>query len=177
VVGGRVGQEFPSLEQFYRELHASPELSFHEEKTAARVAAELKQVGAEVTTGVGGHGLVAVLRNGNGPVVLVRTDLDALPVREETGLAFASRVRTTNDAGAEVSVMHACGHDVHMTSLVGTARLLAALKERWSGAVVFIGQPAEERGSASRCTSARTCRPAAWAWSKATSWPTSILWT
>lgn len=150
VVGEHVAQELPSLEQFYRELHASPELSFHEEKTAARVAAELRKLGAEVTTGVGGHGLVALLRNGNGPVVLVRTDLDALPVKEETGVAYASRVRTTNDAGAEVSAMHACGHDIHMASMVGTARLLASLKDRWSGTVVFIGQPAEERGSGAR---------------------------
>jgi hippurate hydrolase len=145
-----VGREFPALEQLYRELHTSPELSFHEEKTAARVAAELKNLGIEVTSRVGGHGLVGVLRNGAGPTVLVRTDLDALPVKEETGLAYASRVRTTNDAGAEVSVMHACGHDIHMTSLVGAARMLSQFREGWSGTVVFIGQPAEERGAGAR---------------------------
>ena len=150
LVGESVARELPGLQQLYRELHSSPELSFHEEKTAARVGAELKQLGAEVSTGVGGHGVVAVLRNGEGPVVLVRTDLDALPVREETGLEYASRVRTTNDAGVEVSVMHACGHDIHMTSLVGTARLMAGHKELWGGTVVFVGQPAEERGAGAR---------------------------
>jgi amidohydrolase len=145
-----VSREFPALEQFYHELHANPELSAHEEKTAARVAAELKKLGIEVTPRIGGHGLVGVLRNGAGPTVLVRTDLDALPVMEETGLPYASRVRTTNDAGTEVSVMHACGHDIHMTSLVGAARLLTQLKENWGGTVVFIGQPAEERGAGAR---------------------------
>ena len=150
IVDPLVAKESASLEQFYRELHAAPELSFHEERTAARVAAELRAVGVEVTSRVGGHGLVGVLRNGAGPVVLVRADLDALPVKEETGLPYASRARSTNDAGAEVSVMHACGHDIHMTALVGTARLLLQLKDRWSGTVVFIGQPAEERGAGAR---------------------------
>src|SRR5437867_5586807 len=145
-----VDREFTSLEQLYRELHASPELSLHEEKTATRVAAELTKYGIEVTPRVGGHGLVGVLRNGTGPTVLVRTDLDALPVKEETGLPYASRVRTTDDTGAEVGVMHACGHDIHMTSLVGTARLLTQLKDGWRGTVVFIGQPAEERGAGAR---------------------------
>src|SRR6266545_2558106 len=145
-----VNREFPALEQLYRELHASPELSFHEEKTAARVAAELQKLGIDVTPRVGGHGLVGVFRNGAGPTVLVRTDLDALPVKEETGLPYASRVRTTNETGAEVSVMHACGHDIHMTSLVGAARLLSQLRDGWSGTVVFIGQPAEERGAGAR---------------------------
>ncbi|MEY2411120.1 MAG: hypothetical protein QOF48_3790 [Verrucomicrobiota bacterium] len=149
-IDAQVVQQLPSLEQFYRELHAHPELSFHEEQTAARIAAELKKLGVEVTANVGGHGLVGVLRNGPGPVVLVRTDLDALPVHEETGVDYASRVRTTNDAGVDVSVMHACGHDIHMTSLVGTARMLAGLKELWSGTVVFAGQPAEERGAGAR---------------------------
>jgi hippurate hydrolase len=142
--------EYPSLEKLYRELHAHPELSFREEKTAERVAGELRRLGLEVTPHVGGHGLVAVLRNGAGPTILVRTDLDALPVKEQTGLPFASQVRTTNDLGAEVDVMHACGHDVHMTSLVGTARLLTKFKNLWSGTVICIGQPAEERGSGAR---------------------------
>ena len=146
----RVQTELPSLEQIYRELHAQPELSFREVQTGQRVGVELKKAGAEVTQNVGGHGVVGVLRNGPGAVVLVRTDLDALPVKEETGLPYASTVRTTNDAGTEVNVMHACGHDIHMTSLIGTARLLTALKDRWSGTVVFIGQPAEERGAGAR---------------------------
>jgi hippurate hydrolase len=149
-LASHVSQDYPFLESLYRDLHAHPELSFREEKTAAKLARELKANGVEVTTGVGGHGLVGVLRNGPGPTVLVRTDLDALPVREQTGLPFASRARMTNDLGVEVDVMHACGHDVHITSLVGTARQLARLKESWSGTVVFLGQPAEERGAGAR---------------------------
>jgi hippurate hydrolase len=145
-----VEREYPSLEQFYQHCHAHPELSFFEEKTAARLAQELKALGIEVTTKVGGHGVVGVLRNGAGPTVLIRTDLDALPVKEQTGLPYASRVRMTNDLGVEVEVMHACGHDVHITACVGTARLLTQLKDRWSGTLVFIGQPAEERGSGAR---------------------------
>ena len=149
-IRARVTAEFASLEAFYRDLHAHPELSFQEENTAAKVAAELRKAGVETTSGVGGHGVVGVLRNGPGPTILVRTDLDALPVKEQTGLPYASRVRTTNDLGVEVDVMHACGHDMHMTSLVGTARLLAQMKDRWQGTVVFIGQPAEERGKGAR---------------------------
>jgi amidohydrolase len=145
-----VEREYASLEQLYTHCHAHPELSFREQNTAARLAAELKALGIEVTTGVGGHGVVGVLKNGAGPTILVRTDLDALPLKELTGLPYASTVRTTNDLGAEVDVMHACGHDVHITSLVGTARVLTRLKNRWSGTIVFIGQPAEERGAGAR---------------------------
>ncbi len=148
--GEIVAREYPSLEQLYRELHAHPELSFREVQTGERVAAELKKLGLEVTSRVGGQGVVGVLRNGAGPTILVRTDLDALPVKEQTGLPFASQVRMTNDLGAEVDVMHACGHDIHMSSFIGTARLLTQLKDRWSGTVVFIGQPAEERGAGAR---------------------------
>jgi hypothetical protein len=144
-LASHVSQDYPFLESLYRDLHAHPELSFREEKTAAKLARELKANGVEVTTGVGGHGLVGVLRNGPGPTVLVRTDLDALPVREQTGLPFASRARMTNDLGVEVDVMHACGHDVHITSLVGTARQLARLKESWSGTVVFLGRARPSR--------------------------------
>ena len=125
-------------------------MSFHEEKTSARLADELKHAGFEVTTGVGGYGVVAVLKNGSGPVVLVRSDLDALPVKEQTGLPYASTVTTKDDAGKEVPVMHACGHDVHITSLIGVARVLAQLKEHWRGTLVLIGQPAEERGGGAR---------------------------
>src|SRR5512142_626517 len=128
----------------YQHLHRHPELSFREVNTARRIAEELKKAGANVTTEVGQLGVVGVLKNGAGPIVLVRTDLDALPVAEETGIPYASQERTTDRSGKEVSVMHACGHDVHMTCLVGVARWLAEHKARWSGPVLLIGQPAEE---------------------------------
>jgi hippurate hydrolase len=136
-----------TLLALYRELHAAPELSFQEEKTSARLATEMRAMGWEVTEKVGGWGLVAVLRNGPGKTVLVRTDLDGLPVREITGLPFASKARAKDEQGRDVWVMHACGHDVHMACWVGTARVLTAMKDKWSGTLVFIGQPAEERGA------------------------------
>lgn len=145
-----VEREYASLEMLYKHCHAHPELSFREEKTAQRLAEELTALGIEVTTKVGGHGVVGVLRNGNGPTVLIRTDLDALPVKEQTGAPYASTVRATNEFGVGVDVMHACGHDVHITSLVGAARVLTQLKSQWSGTLVFIGQPAEERGAGAR---------------------------
>ncbi|MEW6074203.1 MAG: amidohydrolase [Planctomycetota bacterium] len=137
---------YPALELLYLDLHQHPELSFQEERTAARMAASLRGAGFTVTEGVGGHGVVGVLENGTGPTVLVRTDLDALPIREQTGLPYASGVTATSEAGETVPVMHACGHDVHMTAWVGAATLLAADRERWRGTLVFVGQPAEERG-------------------------------
>lgn len=137
--------ELPSLVALYKELHANPELSLHETETAARVAKELREAGLEVTENVGGHGIVGVLKNGEGPVILVRTDLDALPVKEQTGAPYASTKIVKDDLGREVNVMHACGHDIHMTSFIGTARILAKLKDQWKGTVVMIGQPAEER--------------------------------
>lgn len=137
--------ELDDLVALYKHFHSNPELSFKEFETSRRVADELKQAGAEVTTGVGKLGVVGVLRNGEGPTVLVRSDLDALPVTEATGLPHASKVTTKDDEGNTVGVMHACGHDVHMTCLVGTARWLASHKDRWSGTVVLIGQPAEEK--------------------------------
>ena len=139
-----LNQSLPELIRLYQELHAQPELSLHEEKTAARLAREMRQLGWEVTEKVGGHGVVAVLKNGRGPVVLVRTDMDALPIVEQTGLAYASKVRTRGHLGQEVGVMHACGHDMHMACWVGTARVLTALKEQWSGTLLFVAQPAEE---------------------------------
>ena len=145
-VQSRLQQEYPSLFELYKFLHAHPELSLHEEQSAARVAEELRKAGYEVTTGVGKHGVVAVLRNGPGPTVLVRADMDALPVKEQTGLAYASTVVTKDSQGNDVPVMHACGHDMHMTCLVGTARLLAQLRDVWHGTLVLIGQPAEEVG-------------------------------
>ncbi len=135
----------PELSTLYRHLHTHPELSFKEVETAKRIAEELRHVGAEVTTGVGQLGVVGVLRNGEGPIILVRTDLDALPVTEQTGLPYASKATAKDDDGDEVGVMHACGHDVHMTCFVGTARWLADHKERWKGTVLLIGQPAEEK--------------------------------
>lgn len=135
---------YPSLAALYEDLHRNPELSKFEEKTAAKMAERLRLAGYEVTTGVGGHGVVGVLRNGAGPVVALRTDMDALPLKEETGLSYASTVSIVNAAGETVPVMHACGHDAHMTSWIGAAELLAKSKERWKGTLVCIGQPAEE---------------------------------
>jgi hippurate hydrolase len=150
VIQPRIDADYPHLEALYKHLHTHPELSFQEEKTSARVAAELREAGFEVTEKIGGSGLAGVLSNGDGPVILVRTDLDALPVKEETGLAHASKARGKDDKGSEVDVMHACGHDVHMTVFSGVARLLSRLKESWRGTLVFIGQPAEERGAGAR---------------------------
>ncbi len=137
--------ELAPLVALYKELHANPELSLHEEETAARLAKELRAAGLEVTEHFGGHGVVGVLKNGDGPVILVRTDLDALPVQEKTGLPYASKRTMKDDLGRDVPVMHACGHDVHMACLVGTARALVKLRDRWSGTLLMIGQPAEER--------------------------------
>jgi hippurate hydrolase len=133
------------LDELYRWFHTHPELSYAEKETSKRFAAELRAAGFEVTENIGGYGVVAVLKNGDGPTVLFRTDLDALPVKEQTGLAYASTVTTKDDTGSEVSVMHACGHDVHMTSLIGTARAMVERKSQWHGTLVLIGQPAEER--------------------------------
>lgn len=145
-------RELPSLVAFYKELHAAPELSRFEEKTSARLAQQLRDAGYEVTERVGryfvkewtGYGVVAVMKNGAGPTLLIRADMDALPVEEKTGLPYASTVRAKNYDGTEVPVMHACGHDIHVASLVGVARLMARTKDRWRGTLVLIGQPAEE---------------------------------
>lgn len=150
IVAGKVADELADLEKLYRHLHSNPELSFQEKTTSARLAGELRKIGFDVTEGVGGHGVVGVLVRGEGPTVMVRTDTDALPVQEETGLEWASRVRATDDLGNDVPVMHACGHDVHMTCFIGTARVLAAMEEGWSGTLVMIAQPAEERGAGAR---------------------------
>lgn len=149
-VASRVKAEYASLEALYKDLHAHPELSLMEERTAGVVAAELRRAGFEVTERVGGFGLVGVLKNGPGPTLLLRTDLDGLPVEEETGLPYASKKRVKDLAGREVAAMHACGHDLHMTVFAGTARLLASMRDRWSGTLVMIGQPAEERGIGAR---------------------------
>jgi hippurate hydrolase len=133
------------LLDLYKWFHTHPELSYAERETSKRFAEELRAAGFAVTENVGGYGVVAVLKNGAGPTVLFRTDLDALPVKEQTGLAYASSVTTKDDGGNEVSVMHACGHDVHMTSIIGMARAMAEEKGKWSGTLMLIGQPAEER--------------------------------
>src|SRR5437667_5251193 len=140
----RIAVEYPRLEALYRQVHAHPELSLQEAETAARLARELKEIGFEVTEKVGGHGVVGVLRNGRGPTVMVRTELDALPIVEATGLPYASAVKTRDREGKEVGVMHACGHDIHMACWVGTARVLAGMKPRWQGTLLFVAQPAEE---------------------------------
>jgi hippurate hydrolase len=140
-----VAKNYPAAEALYLDLHEHPELSLHENETAAKVAARLKSIGYEVTTGVGGTGVVGVLKNGDGPVIMLRTELDALPVREETNLAYASKVTTKDDSGATVSVMHACGHDLHMAALTGTADWMAQHRQQWHGTLIVIGQPAEER--------------------------------
>ncbi|MCP4413480.1 MAG: amidohydrolase, partial [Gammaproteobacteria bacterium] len=136
----------PELMVLYKDLHQSPELSSVEFKTAKKLAEKVRVLGFEVTEKVGGTGVVAVLKNGKGPTVLIRADMDALPVKEQTGLAFASKVTTTTEEGQQSHVMHACGHDTHMTSWLGTAKLLSENKSNWSGTLVMILQPAEERG-------------------------------
>ena len=144
--------ELPALLSIYKDIHTHPELSGREERTAALIAKELRAVGCEVTENFGKYddskfkcyGVVGVMKNGGGPTVLVRTDMDALPVHEETGLQYASTVTTKNDEGRDVSVMHACGHDAHMAAFIGTARVLQKLKQDWNGTIIFIGQPAEE---------------------------------
>jgi amidohydrolase len=138
------------LGALFEHFHRTPELSGREVETSKRLAAEIRALGYEVTEGVGGHGIVAVLRNGAGPTVLLRADMDGLPVEEKSGLPYASTARQVDGAGVEQPVMHACGHDVHMTALVGTARQLAARKSSWSGTLVLIGQPAEEAAGGAR---------------------------
>jgi hippurate hydrolase len=138
------------LVALYREFHSNPELSFQEKETAARLGEQWRRSGFEVHEGIGGHGVVGILKNGDGPTLMLRTDLDALPVTEATNLVFASTVKATDTSGDEVGVMHACGHDVHMTNIAGVAQYLAANKEKWRGTVMLVGQPAEERGAGAR---------------------------
>ena len=150
--------ELPSLLGIYKDIHSHPELSGHEERTAALVAKELRAAGCQVTEHVGkyensklkAYGVVGVMKNGDGPTVLVRTDTDALPVEEETGLPYASKVVVKNDDGRDVHVMHACGHDTHIAAFIGTARCLGKLKDQWHGTIVFVAQPAEEIGTGAR---------------------------
>ncbi len=136
---------YPQMRALYEDLHRNPELSLHEEKTASKIAEQLRELGYDVTTHVGGTGVVGVLKNGSGPTVMIRAELDALPVLEKTELSYASHVTTHNDQAVEVPVMHACGHDLHMSVGMGTAALLAQNKVRWHGTFIYVGQPAEER--------------------------------
>ncbi len=142
--GKEVESVYPDAHGLYVDLHQNPELSTHETQTAAEVAARLRSAGYEVTEHVGGTGIVAILKNGTGPTIMLRTELDALPVEEKTGLPYASKVHAKDDAGRDVPVMHACGHDLHMASLVGTAEIMAHSRDTWHGTLMLIGQPAEE---------------------------------
>ena len=145
-----INADMPQLMALYRDLHANPELSMTEVRSPAKLAAEARKLGFTVTEHVGKTGVVAVMKNGPGPVLLLRADMDALPVVEQTGLPFASKVRATARSGVETGVMHACGHDTHMTSWLGTARRLAAMKSQWSGTLVMILQPGEETGEGAK---------------------------
>ncbi|WP_442482499.1 M20 metallopeptidase family protein [Aeoliella sp. SH292] len=143
-------QHTAEIVELYKELHQAPELSFEEKETAARMAKELRALGAEVRTDIGGHGVIGILRNGEGNTLMLRADMDALPVAEETGVPYASKVVTTNERGQSVGVMHACGHDIHMSNMVGVARMLAENKDAWQGTAIFLMQPAEERGAGAK---------------------------
>lgn len=134
----------------YKELHQNPELSYHERRTAVKMFNHLEKLNFKVTEGIGGNGVVGVLRNGSGPTVMIRTDMDALPIVEETGLPYASTIITKDDTGAEVGVMHACGHDVHMSVWMGTTEMMSELKSSWSGTLVALAQPAEEKGAGAK---------------------------
>ncbi len=138
------------MEELYLHLHENPELSLYEYETAERMAAEFAAAGYEVTTEVGGTGVVGLLRNGDGPTVMIRGDMDALPLEEMTGVEYASEATTTDEQGRDVKVMHACGHDIHMTNLIGVARKLSEMRDSWRGTVVLVAQPAEERGLGAR---------------------------
>jgi hippurate hydrolase len=144
-----IDRHYAHVERLYQDIHANPELAFEEVKTAKKLANELRELGFEVTEGVGKTGVVGLLRNGTGPRILVRTELDALPMEEKTGLPYASKVKTTY-LGKETAVAHTCGHDLHMAAWVGTARALTALKSRWQGTLMFIAQPAEEATSGAK---------------------------
>ena len=142
----QVDAVYPEVEALYLDLHRSPELSMQEQQTADKLARRVHALGYEVTTGVGGTGIVAILRNGEGPTLMLRTDMDALPVEEKTGLNYASQVVVKSNSGTSVSVMHACGHDIHMASWIGTAMLMATNRDRWHGTLILVAQPAEETG-------------------------------
>ena len=143
-------ENLPRYAAMYRELHAAPELSFEEKETSQKMASQLRGLGFDVTERVGGYGVVGVLKNGAGPTLLLRADLDALPVVEETGLEYASKVRTVTQRGETVGVMHACGHDMHMTVLTASLDYLAHHRDEWQGTLIAMFQPAEELGAGPR---------------------------
>ena len=143
-------KSMPEIEKLYLDLHQSPELSYHEKQTGQKLAKQLKQLGFTVTDNVGGYGVVGIYENGDGPTVMIRTDTDGLPIVEQTGKPYASKVTVTNDAGATVGVMHGCGHDIHMSSFIGTAQQLMTHKDQWQGTLMMVAQPAEEVGGGAK---------------------------
>lgn len=149
-LAGAINADMPQLMTLYRDLHANPELSMQEVRSPAKLAAEMRKLGFTVTEKVGKTGVVSVLRNGDGPVLMIRADMDGLPVVEQTGLPFASKVRAAARSGVETGVMHACGHDTHMTAFIGTAKRLVAMKDQWAGTLVMILQPGEETGEGAK---------------------------
>jgi hippurate hydrolase len=144
-LAAEVNAVYPLIEALYLDLHQSPELSTLEVKTSAKMADALRKLGYEVTDHVGGYGVVGILKNGPGPVIMLRTDMDALPVEEKTGATYASHVHARDITGDDVSVTHACGHDINMSAWIGTATIMARTRDRWSGTLMLVGQPAEER--------------------------------
>lgn len=145
-----VNQNYDQLESTYKQLHSAPELSFQEEETSTFIAGELKRLGYDITTNIGGYGVVGILNNGGGPVVMFRTDMDALPIKELTGLPYQSTRTTTNESGHEVPVMHACGHDIHMTVFLGIAKIMIELRDSWNGTLMMVAEPAEEKGEGAK---------------------------
>ncbi|WP_462176509.1 M20 metallopeptidase family protein [Pseudoalteromonas gelatinilytica] len=143
-------QTMPEIEKLYLDLHQSPELSYHEKQTGQKIAKQLKQLGFTVTGNVGGYGVVGIYKNGDGPTIMIRTDTDGLPIVEQTGKPYASKVTVTNDTGATVGVMHGCGHDIHMSSFIGTAQQLMTHKDQWQGTLMMVAQPAEEVGGGAK---------------------------
>lgn len=145
-----LSKAMPAIEKFYLDLHQPPELSYHEQKTGKKVADRLTQLGFKVTSNVGGFGVVGIYKNGEGPTVMIRTDTDGLPIIEQTGKSYASKVKVIDEHGAKVGVMHGCGHDIHMSSFIGTAEQLIAHKKQWQGTLMMVAQPAEEVGGGAK---------------------------
>ena len=145
-----LNKSMPAIEKLYLDLHQSPELSYHEQQTGKKIATQLQKLGFDITNNVGGFGVVGIYKNGNGPTVMIRTDTDGLPITEQTGKAYTSTVTTINEQGSEVGVMHACGHDIHMSSFIGTAQQLVMHKDAWQGTLMMVAQPAEEVGGGAK---------------------------
>ncbi|MEM5549062.1 amidohydrolase [Pseudoalteromonas fuliginea] len=145
-----LSKAMPAIEKFYLDLHQSPELSYHEQETGKKIADRLTQLGFKVTSNVGGFGVVGIYKNGEGPTVMIRTDTDGLPIIEQTGKSYASKVKVTDEHGAKVGVMHGCGHDIHMSSFIGTSEQLITHKKQWQGTLMMVAQPAEEVGGGAK---------------------------